>query len=309
MFNTWPVALPERRLILLLLFLLPSGWFMPLRAQELICDVSMRTENVQSVEPRVLNEMKKAIRDFMNQRRWTNDEFKPEERIRCTIALTLAGTVGNYTATAQILASRPVYGTTYETRLLNFLDKDWAFQYTEGQPLDFQQGTFTNNLTSLLAYYAYIIIGLDYDTFSRLGGKNYFQLAQQVGQNAQQGGLKGWNPFDGANTRYFLLENIMSQQMTAFRESWYDYHRKGLDVLTEKPEEARKYLLESLRKLKVAFDQRPTSIYIKTLMDMKSTEFIKIMKDTQKPEERTEAFNLLIVLDPPNTDSYGEILK
>jgi hypothetical protein len=278
-------------------------------SQELLCEINMNAAGVQSVDPRVLTDMKRAIKDFMNQRRWTNDNFKTEERIKCTIALSLNGTVGNYTATAQIIASRPVYGTSYETKLLNFLDKEWAFQYVEGQPLDFQPGTFTNNLTSLLAYYAYIIIGLDYDSFSKLGGKNYYQLAQQVGQNAVQGGLKGWNQFDGTNTRFFLLENLMSQQFASFRESLYEYHRKGLDTYSEKPDDTRPILLETLRRLKVAFEQRPTSIFVKTFIDMKSPEFVKVLKESIKPEQKQEAYNLLLFLDPQNTESYGDLLK
>lgn len=293
----------------LLGLLLVLGSLTPSFSQELLCEINMNAAGVQSVDPRVLNEMKRAMKDFMNQRRWTNDNFKPEERIRCTIALSLSGTVGNYSATAQIIATRPVFGTTYETKLLNFLDKDWAFNYTEGQPLDFQPGTFTNNLTSLLAYYAYIIIGLDYDSFSKLGGKNYYQLAQQIGQNAVSGGLKGWNQFDGTNTRFFLLENIMSQQMAGFRESLYEYHRKGLDQYAEKPEEARTHLLEVIRKLKIAFDQRPTSIYIKTFLDMKAPEFIKILKESTKPEQKLEAYNLLIIIDAANTEAYNELTK
>jgi hypothetical protein len=287
-------------------FLLPS---LKGNSQELLCEINMNAAGVQSVDPRVLTDMKRAIKDFMNQRRWTNDNFKTEERIKCTIALSLNGTVGNYTATAQIIASRPVYGTSYETKLLNFLDKEWAFQYVEGQPLDFQPGTFSNNLTSLLAYYAYIIIGLDYDSFSKLGGKNYYQLAQQVGQNAVQGGLKGWNQFDGTNTRFFLLENLMSQQFASFRESLYEYHRKGLDTYSEKPDDTRPILLETLRRLKVAFEQRPTSIFVKTFIDMKAPEFIKILKESTKPEQKQEAYNLLLFIDPQNTDAYSELVK
>ncbi len=292
--------------LLAFVFLLPS---LKGNSQELLCEINMNAAGVQSVDPRVLTDMKRAIKDFMNQRRWTNDNFKTEERIKCTIALSLNGTVGNYTATAQIIASRPVYGTSYETKLLNFLDKDWAFQYVEGQPLDFQPGTFSNNLTSLLAYYAYIIIGLDYDSFSKLGGKNYYQLAQQVGQNAVQGGLKGWNQFDGTNTRFFLLENLMSQQFASFRESLYEYHRKGLDTYSEKPDDTRPILLETLRRLKVAFEQRPTSIFVKTFIDMKSPEFVKVLKESTKPEQKQEAYNLLLFLDPQNTESYADLLK
>ena len=292
--------------LLAFILLLPS---FKAQSQELLCEINLNAAGVQSVDPRVLTDMKRAIKDFMNQRRWTNDNFKTEERIKCTIALSLSGTVGNYTATAQIIASRPVFGTSYETKLLNFLDKEWAFQYVEGQPLDFQQGTFTNNLTSLLAYYAYIIIGLDYDSFSKLGGKNYYQLAQQVGQNAAQGGLKGWNQFDGTNTRFFLLENLMSQQFASFRESLYEYHRKGLDTYAERPEDTRPILLETLRRLKVAFEQRPTSIFVKTFIDMKSPEFVKVLKEATKPEQKQEAYNLLLFLDPQNTESYGDLLK
>ena len=170
-------------------------------------------------------------------------------------------------------------------------------------------GNFQNNLTSLLAYYAYIILGLDYDSFSSLGGKIYYNLAQQVGQNATQGGLKGWNQFDGTNTRYFLLENIMSQQFAAFREAYYAYYRKGLDTYNDKPEEARVHLLDMLKKLKIAFDQRPQSIFINAFMDMKSDEFINIMKEATKPEQKQEAFSLLTQIDPTKTEKYQVLIK
>lgn len=282
---------------------------MSIKAQELLCDVQLNAAGVQSVDQRVLTDMQRAIREFMNNRRWTNDNFKIEERIKCTIFLTLSGTVGNYTAQAQIVAVRPVFGTGYETRLLNFLDKEWGFNYVEGQPLDFQMGNFTSNLTSLLAYYAYIIIGLDYDSFSKLGGKNYYAQAQQIGQNAVQGGLKGWSQFDGTNSRYFLLENLQSQQFSAFREAIYEYYRKGLDQFADKPEEIRPLLLDMLKKLKIGFDQRPTSILINTFLDMKADEFINVMKDATKPEQKQEAYNLLIQIDPTKTDRYQVLIK
>lgn len=300
--NFWKRRFAEIATLLVLL----SG---SAQAQELQCEINLNAAGVQSVDQRVIDDMKRAMRDFMSQRRWTNDNFRTEEKIKMTIALSLSGTVGNYSATAQIIASRPVFNTSYETKLINFLDKDWAFGYVEGQPLDFQPGVFTSNLTSLLAYYAYIVIGLDYDSFSKEGGKNYYQLAQQIGQNAIQGGLKGWNQFDGTNTRFFLLENIMSAQFTGFREALYDYHRKGLDTYTEKPDDTRLYLLEVLRKLKVAFEQRPTSIFVKTFVDMKAPEFIKILKESNLPEQKQEAYTILSTIDPPNTEAYSELIK
>ncbi len=306
---TLPIFLKKRCTEIFFLFLTGLFALPQARAQELLCEININAAGVQSVDNRVIEDMKRAIKDFMNQRRWTNDNFKTEERIKMTIALSLSGTVGNYTASAQIIASRPVFNTSYETKLINFLDKEWGFNYVEGQPLDFQPGTYTSNLTSLLAYYAYIVIGLDYDSFSKEGGKNYFQLAQQIGQNATQGGLKGWSQFDGTNTRYFLLENIMSAQFTGFREALYEYHRKGLDNYTEKPEETRSFLLEVLRKLKVAFEQRPTSIFVKTFIDMKAPEFIRILKEASKPEQKQEAYSLLVALDPQNTEAFGELIK
>lgn len=276
-----------------------------------MCDVQINSQGVQSVDRRVITDMQRAIKDFMNNRRWTNDNFKVEERIKCTLYLILSGTVGNYTAQVQVVANRPVYGTSYETRLLNFLDKEWAFSYVEGQPLDFQNGSFTNNLTSLLAYYAYIIIGLDYDTFAKLGGRNSYIQAQQIGQNAQQGGLKGWTAFDGTNTRYFLLENLQSQQFAAFRESLYEYYRKGLDQFAESPEKAeqtRTLLLDLLAKLKVAYDQRPTSILINTFMDMKADEFLNVLKEA-KPEQKQAAYAILAQIDPTKTERYQVLIK
>lgn len=302
----WPICRRASAFIFIYLTVICSA-----QAQELMCDVQINSQGVQSVDKRVITDMQRAIKEFMNNRRWTNDNFKVEERIKCTLYIILSGTVGNYTASVQVLANRPIYGASYESRLLNYLDKEWAFSYVEGQPLDFQVGSFTNNLTSLLAYYAYIIVGLDYDSFAKLGGRNYYLQAQQVGQNAQQGGLKGWTAFDGTNTRYFLLADIQSVVLTPFRESLYEYYRNGLDKFTEGPEkaeQARVLLLDLLKKLKAGYDQRPVSIFINTFLDMKADEFISMMKEG-KPEQKQEAYTILSKIDPTKTERYQVLTK
>lgn len=294
------------RIVKLFAFLLLS---LPLSAQELNCDVDVITGGGVNVDKRVLQELDRAITDFMSLRTWTTDKYKPEEKINCKLRLSIQKSeVGRFEADVQIFSSRAVYGSSYETVMLNYLDKGWAFEYVEGQPMDFQENTFFSNLTSLLAYYAYFIIGLDNDSFSKLGGKDMFNKAQQVATNAIPGGLSGWQPFDGTNVRYWLIENILNPQMASFREGLYTYHRLGLDKFAENPEAARAQAIDLLGKLKAIRDQRPMAILINSFVDAKTNEWIGMFKGAL-PQEKQQAYQLLIQIDPTKADRFQPITQ
>lgn len=289
---------------------LACGVVVATQAQEFNCNVNINDDKAQSVDTRVFVEMKRSIIDFMNLRRWTTDTYSNEERISCNILITITEVVGvgKYKATAQIQSARPVYGSGYETMVLNYLDQDWAFQYTEGQPMEFNENTFTNDLTSLLAFYAYVMLGYDADTFSKLGGKQYYNKAQVIMANAAQGTSKGWQAFDGTKCRYWLLENMLNQQVTPYREGLYNYYRLGLDTYLQNPEQSRTVILDVLNKIKVVNTQKPSCLVLNNFFDAKANELINVFSDGA-PQEKQSAYNILSQLDPTKTEKYQKLIK
>lgn len=281
-------------------------------AQEFNCAVSINTQKAQSIDKNRFEEMKRAMQDFMNLRRWTEDNFKTEERINCNIVVTIDEVISNtnFRCNVQIQSSRPVYGTGYETIMLNYLDKDWLIEYQEGQPMDYNENTFSSNLTSLMGFYANIMLGLDYDSFSKQGGTKYLQKAQMVAQAAGASGRggKGWQTNEGAQNRAVLLENLLSTQMSAFRDGFYAYHRLGLDVLSSKPEDARKSTLLLIAKMKEVLTLRAYWLWLNIFLDAKSNEIINVFTDAT-PEEKQAAYNTLIQVDPTKADKYQAIIK
>ncbi len=296
-----------------LLFLVGILLSLTAYSQELNCRVIINADQVQTTERSIFADMETAFAQFLNDRKWTNDEYLPEERINCNLILTLDPNetqpgLGKFGASVQILSSRPVYGTDYETVVFNFADRDWVFEYFQSQPLQFNESAFLNNITSLLAYYAYVIIGVDYDTFSEMGGTRYFQLANQVVINAQQSGYQGWQQFNSIRNRYWLTENLLSTTFEPVRKGYYSYHIKGLDVFMDKPEEARESVLTSLKGLRTANQSRPRSILIISFLDAKAEEITQIFNEGN-PSQQREAYEILTALDPSRSDTFRSIIE
>lgn len=284
----------------------------PLFAQELNANVVVNYQNVQTTETRVFSDMEKAFQQFLNNRKWTDEAFAPEERINCNFVINIEQmpSVGSYQATVQIQSSRPVYGTSYESLMLNFADRDWIFQYAESQPLEFNINSYTDNITSLLAYYAYIILGLDYDSFSELGGQEYFEKAQLIVSNAQQQGGEGWDQF-GSNrrrNRYWLAENFINPQMTPVRQGIYNYHRKGLDTFLENEEESRQNMLAALKEMQKVSKLFPQSILLISFFDAKNDEIISTYSKGGM-QIRRDAYNALVEINPTMIDDYSVIIN
>jgi hypothetical protein len=264
-------------------------------------------------EKQVFLDMEKAISSFMNNQRWTNDKYLPDERINCNliIRITSMPSIKSFIGTAQIQSSRPVYGTDYESVLLNFVDREWQFEYAPAQPMDFNENTFTNNLTSMLSFYAYVIIGLDNDSFSKLGGNAYLQKALVIANTAQQGatnGEKGWKANEDNRNRYWLIENLMSPQMLSLREGIYTYHRQALDNFITSPEQSRTQVLEVLGDIKKINQIRPAALLTNTFFDTKINELINFFMEGS-PQQKQAAYNLLVELDPTKTDKYNKLIK
>lgn len=280
------------------------------QAQEINCKVIVNAQQTQTTERRVFTDMERAFTQFLNGRKWTNDQFEPRERINCNIVINMEEmpTVGSFKAAVQIISVRPVHGTGYETILLNFADRDWQFEYTESQPLQFNENVFNNNITSMLAFYAYVILGLDYDSFSPLGGTPYFEKAWQVVNNAQQSGSVGWDQFGNNRNRYWLMENILNANMLPLRESMYDYHIKGMDIFQTKPDEAREQILAVLKKIQQVKAIRPNSIFPIAFLDAKLDELVNIYSQGDMGIRR-QAYDILSRLDPGENDRLQAILR
>ena len=278
--------------------------------QDLNCDVVIDAARIETSDRRVFEDMEKAFEDFMNTRDWSPDEIKPEEQIKCGLSITLneMPSIGVYKATVQIRSARPVYNTTYESILLNFADRDWSFEYVESQPLNFNENDYISNLTSMLAYYAYVIIGLDYDSFGELSGNPYYQKAQNIVTNAQQGNRPGWGALESTRNRYALITDITNQQMEDLRKGYYKYHRLGLDLFETKPEEARKKVLEVLESIKKIRDRYPSSIFVISFFDAKAEDLVDTLSDATIQDKR-KAYNLLVDLNPTREDTYKAILN
>jgi len=288
------------------------GFFLQTQAQELDFRVLINSDRSRFQNTEVFNQMKTSFEQFLNGRTWTSDEYRPEERIKGNMLITISEVpqIGVYSATVQVQVVRPVFGTNYESVVLNFIDRNWTFEYQESQPLEFNRFSFLNNISSLLAFYANIALGMDYDTFALKGGNPYFEVANDIVNNAQQSGRVGWvqNPSD-RRSRYWLINDIyISTVYAPIREAIYLYHRKGVDQLATAPEEAYSSILEAIRLVAEANKQQPNGIFTISFVDAKSDEIAQILKNAPF-EIREKAVPLLLEIDPNNARKYNELLK
>lgn len=280
-------------------------------AQELNCRISVSSQQIQTSNKRIFESMQKDLYEFLNNRKWTDNVFSNDERIECNILINLTEQISTdeYKGTIQVQSNRPVFNSNYNSVMLNYKDNDIQFRYVEFQPMDFSENSHLSNLTSLLAYYAYIIIGLDYDAFSVDGGTAYFQKAEKIVTNAQNATEKGWKSFEGQRNRYWLIENILNPKYGPVREFYYNYHRNGLDVMAEKAADGRASIAENLKLLQKVYREKPSQFmtFLQVVLDAKSDEFVNVFSDSY-PEERTRVNNLLKEIDPTNSGKYQKIL-
>ncbi|GAB3698052.1 DUF4835 family protein [Spirosoma flavus] len=283
------------------------------RAQELNCQITINSDQLfaqQKTDFSYVNQLKGIITEFMNNRRWTNDQFAVAERINCSLSINLIKslTQGAFEATAQITVTRPVYGTNYETTVFSYVDRAFNFVYLPTTPVYFRDNQFTDDLTSLLAFYANIILAVDYDTFGKQGGNPYVQRAFAITNLAQQGSPNGaWQTGGDRRNRYWLIENMQNQQLIPFREGMYTYHRMGLDVFASNPVQIRKQMLTFLSTIRTIGLQLPNSVLINSFFDAKSQELYNVFYEGT-PTERKQAFDLLSYLDPAKTENYRKLI-
>lgn len=284
-----------------------------LQAQELLARVTVDASQVQSIDPRIFRDMETAIGRFFNDTKWTDDDYGYNEKIRVNIQIVLKDPTapGNYTGSLIIQSARPVYNSSYTTSTFFFRDIDFAFQYVESQPMDFNSNSYNSNLTSMLGFYANIILGMDYDSFERLGGTVFFERAENISRIAREFNSPGWDPAGGGKAtknRGSLIQNIMNTQLQPVRQLMYDYHRLGLDTFTESPEESRKVVLAGLEKLAEVRRYNPGSVLLSSFLDAKDDELTNMFTKGDLPVRR-KAFELLSTMDPGKAEDYRKMLN
>ena len=284
------------------------------KSQELNCQVSIITEaklEVNSIEQEALTQLKLTITDLMNNTQWTKDIFKIEERINCNLQLQInkIPTAGVFSGSIQIQASRPAFNTNYNTLIMNYQDDDMTFSFSRNAMLIYAPNQFRDNLSSILAFYAYFIIGMDYDSFSLKGGTPYFQEAQQIVTLAQTGGSAGWKSSESnKRNRFYLVDNMLQPVFEPFRVCIYQYHRQGIDQLYDKKVEAKKAISAALNLLSPIMATRPNTVNVVSFLFGKTTELKNIFSDSEL-NEKQDLVNLLKRLDPANSTSYTTILE
>jgi predicted CopG family antitoxin len=285
------------------------SFFIQANAQDLNARVQLLSPQVQNSNKRPIEAVEAAITNFLNNRKWVQEDLKIQERIDCNFVITIKEWDGssNYKAEAQIISSRPIFNSTYNSTLLSINDKNFDFTYSEGDPLDFSESNFIGNLSSLLAFYANIIVGLDYDSFEKMSGTPYFTKAQNIVNNAQNTAFLGWKAFENLKNRYWLIENINNKSFNPLREISYIYHRDGLDIMTENMIKGRKNIFNVLPKLNTLDKQKQSSILNQVFFSAKADEICNIFSKSDQTE-KMKVFNLMVEVDPSNTNKY-EILK
>lgn len=280
------------------------------QSQELDCSVRVNSRQVEGSDKQVFTNMQKAIHEFMNNTKWTNYNFQIQERIECTFLFTISERIASdeFAGKLNVVVSRPVFGTSYNTSLLNWEDKDIHFYFIEDQPIEYSENAYTTNLAAILGFYANIVLGLDFDSFSKFGGTPFFEQAQNIVNMAQSGGERGWSSFDSQKNRYWLAENYNNNSYAGIREANYMYHRLGLDKMQDNLDMGRTKIVEALELLERVNEQRPNLFIMQLFLEAKSDEIINIFKEASSME-KSKVVEIMKQLDPANSSNYDKIMQ
>lgn len=279
-------------------------------AQELRCNVSVSTQKIQGTNRELFTNMQRDMYEFVNNKRWSPNVFAYDERIECSIQFTLEEQIGSdeFKGSAQVRVSRPVYNSSYNTVLLNFKDNDIDFRYREFEALEFNESGQNTELVNLLAFYANVILGLDYDSFSLMGGNEFFNKAENIVAQCQNARESGWKSFESRRNRYWLINNLQDRSYTSVRECIYRYHRLGLDAMSENIADGRLELLSALELLQKAHRSKPNSYILQVFFDAKSDEIVNIFKPAFT-DERKRIYNIVSEVNPANLSKYSVLIE
>ena len=296
----------RKLLVCTILFLISTISF----SQEFNCSVQVSAPSVQGTDKALFDDLRKNLYEFINNRTWTNYKFNQEERIECSMLITVNEKISSdeFKGTIQLQLRRPIYRTSYNSVMLNFIDKDFQFKYIQSQTLDYIDNSFTTNLTSVIVYYLNIFLGVDFDSFSQNGGSPYFEKAQAIVTSAQSTPEAGWKSYESEKNRYWIIENLLNNAYSPIRQALYQYHRLGLDEMYDNLETGRSSIADAVESLKKAYREKPDLYILQLIMVAKSDELINIFKKAS-PQDRTRVVTSLIEIDPANSGKYQTILS
>ena len=279
-------------------------------SQEILCNVRVNSSQIQISDRKIFQSMQTAIYEFINNTKWTNTNISNEEKIECSILINISNKISNdeYEGSMQIQSTRPIYGTSYKSTLFNFMDNNIRFKFLEYQSLEFSETSHLSNLTSIIAFYVNIILGLDFATFSEEGGNEYFNTAQKIVNNAQNARESGWKAFESDKNRYWIAHDLLDNRYNKYHMCLYRYHRIGLDKLAEDPEDARYEITESIEDLRSIYRENPSALILKLFFDAKADEITKIYSEAF-PNEKARIIKILTEIDPSNSTKYQTIAQ
>ena len=305
----------SKSLFFLLLFF---GGYWTLSAQEIQARITVNSSRVSSqVDKKVFQTLQTALHNFLNNRKWTTETFQANEKINCNFLININEAAdGNiYKASLTVQAARPIYNTSYESPLINFMDDALTFKYVEYQPIEFNENrvsgsdALASNLSATIAFYIYVIMGLDFDSFSPRGGDTYFQKAQNIVNNSPEGrDISGWRAFDGLRNRYWLMENLTNNRYALIHDAFYSYYRLGLDFMYENETAARIAIMTTISLLNTVNNDIPNSMIIPFFFQGKANEIVRVFKKAP-PDEKKQAQEMLLRLDITNANLYKQELK
>ncbi|KKN06419.1 hypothetical protein LCGC14_1077460 [marine sediment metagenome] len=289
-----------------LLFLLLANFALSLGAQELNCTVTVNSDQVSQTNQQIFRTLERSLSDFVNKNRWTNRTYQENERVNCQMFITITKFDSNrFEGNIQIQSSRPVYNTSYDSSIFNYKDNDLNFEYIEFQPLVFNPNVVESNLISVVSYYAYIILGLDADTFALEGGTDSFRKAQQITTQAQGSNYSGWDQ-NSDRSRFELIDNLMSNTYREYRIAMYNYHRKGLDILGDNNSTGKQVIAGTMKLFETMINRRPNAFLIQTFFDAKADEIQNIFSDGPKVDI-VELKEILNDIAPTYSSTWNDI--
>ena len=289
-----------------LFFLLLANFALSLGAQELNCTVTVNSDQVSQTNQQIFRTLERSLSDFVNKNRWTNRTYQENERVNCQMFITITKFDSNrFEGNIQIQSSRPVYNTSYDSSIFNYKDNDLNFEYIEFQPLVFNPNVFESNLISVVSFYAYIILGLDADTFALEGGTDSFRQAQQITTQAQGSNYSGWDQ-NSDRSRFELIDNLMSNTYREYRIAMYNYHRKGLDILGDNNSTGKQVIAGTMKLFETMINRRPNAFLIQTFFDAKADEIQNIFSDGPKVDI-VELKEILNDIAPTYSSTWNDI--
>ena len=285
---------------------------LPMQAQELNCTVRVNHSQIQGTNNGVFETLEKTIADFMNNRAWTDLQYSKEERINCTLTFTIKqykADENRFTGELLFQVSRPVFNSTYNSTIFSRNDTEISFTYAEGQPLEYNENYLDDNLTAILAYYAYLFIGMDLDTFSPKGGTEVLHRVERIVSEAQNFSEPGWKAFGNSKNRHAIINDYMESSMEPFRQLMYKYHRQGLDEMASNVDRGRTAITESIEMLTEAYDNRPLSLLPQIFTDFKRDELVNIYRGHGNSKEKDSVYEILLKINATQNNEWKKIQK